>query len=310
MGKRSALQQERIQSEREMDVFKRNDMIQKARFNLSVVEQRSVLYAISKIKPGDTHLKEYTFDIKDLYGVIGWKKESYTEFKAMLKKLRDRSWWILMQDGETESAVSWFSTVRSNKKTGKVTIKFHEDMMPYLIQLAEQNVFYTSYNLKYILPMSCQYSPRLYEILKSYKLNNLDWFFDVEKLKYLLDCQNYERFPDFRRFVLEPAVEEINKYTDLQIAYKCEKEGRRVARITFRMFAKTEKELFETQKTIQDKLDGQLDIFSIQEELSHDPLLKLTQERKKTILQEEYEESQKREKEQLRQLEIERSWRK
>lgn len=261
--KLSERQNMQIDSERSMEVYKRNDMIQQARFSLSVQEQKTVLYAISKIKPNDTYLTEYTFDIKDFYRIIGWNKESYTEFKAMLKGLTDKSWWATIDDKGTESVLRWFTTARSNQRSGKVTVKFHEDMMPYLLQLAEQDVFYTSYNLRYVLPMSSQYSPRLYEILKSYQKNNREWFFEVEELKRLLDCQNYKRWPDFRRFAIEPAVDEINKYTDINIAYDTEKEGRKITRVIFYMAGKSKEALTKAQLEGSEALDGQLDIFEV-----------------------------------------------
>ena len=43
---------------REMSVVKRDDMIQHARFSLSIQEQRCVLYAISKIKTEATAFTE------------------------------------------------------------------------------------------------------------------------------------------------------------------------------------------------------------------------------------------------------------
>lgn len=246
--------QDQANAERSVEVFKRNDMIQKARFSLSIQEQRTVLYAISKIQPTDTYLKEYTFEIKDFYNVIGWSNQSYTEFKAMLKALSDKSWWITLPTGE-ESLVRWFTTARSNKKSGKVTVKFHEDMMPYLVQLAQGTDFYTKYQLQYILPMSCTYSPRLYEILKSYQYNNRQWFFDIDDLKYLLDCKNYERWPDFRRYVLEPAVAEINKYTDIAICYSVTKNGRKVIKVNFQLARKTNSEILKVQQEIAEELN-------------------------------------------------------
>lgn len=280
-------QREQAHEERSLEVYKRNDMIQRARFTLSIQEHRTVLYAISKIQPADTYLKEYTFEIKDFYRVIGWDKESYTEFKQMLKALSDKSWWatIKRNDGtEFESLVRWFTTVRSDKRSGKVTIKFHEDMMPYLVQLAQGTEFYTKYQLQYVLPMSCIYSPRLYEILKSYQYNNIRWFFDVDELRRLLDCQNYERWPDFRRYALEPAVEEINKYTDLKIAYKVEKTGRRVSRVIFGMLEKTDGELLETQRVVSEALDGQMSIEDMFKEVDEDPLYQLEKQHRMAVI--------------------------
>ena len=261
--KLSERQSMQLDSERSMEVYKRNDMIQQARFSLSVQEQKTVLYAISKIKPDDTYLTEYTFDIKDFYRIIGCNKESYTEFKAMLKGLTDKSWWATIDDKGTESVLRWFTTARSNKRSGKVTVKFHEDMMPYLLQLAEQQAFYTSYNLRYVLPMSSQYSPRLYELLKSYQKNNREWFFEIDELKRLLDCQNYKNFNDFKKRALNPAVEEINKYTDINIAYDTEREGRKITRVIFYMAGKSKDALLKAQLEGSEALDGQLDIFEV-----------------------------------------------
>ena len=257
--------QDQANAERSLEVFKRNDMIQKARFSLSIQEQRTVLYAISKIQPTDTYLKEYTFEIKDFYNVIGWSNQSYTEFKAMLKALSDKSWWITLPTGE-ESLVRWFTTARSNKRSGKVTLEFHKDMMPYLVQLAQGTDFYTKYQLQYVLPMSSQYSPRLYEILKSYQYNNRQWFFDIDELKHLLDCESYTNFNDFKRRALDPAVEEINKYTDIAICYSVTKNGRKVIKVNFQLAGKTSSEILKTQREIAEEL-GQLTMDEMLKEL-------------------------------------------
>jgi len=265
MAKRKQSEREQLQTQagRELSVYKRDDMVQKARLNLSTVEQKCVLFAISKIKPTDTAFQEYTFELSHFYALCGYQKESYTEMKATLKGLSDKSWWAVIDDKGTESLVRWFSTLRTNKKSGKVTVKFHEDMMPFLLELAKQaelGEYYTGYSLQYILPMSSQYSPRLYELLKSYQKNNREWFFEIDELKRVMDCLNYKNFNDFKRFALEPAVKEINEYTDLNVAYDTEKEGRRVTRVIFYMAGKGRQALLEAKKAGVEKLDGQMDI--------------------------------------------------
>lgn len=267
MTKLNMYQREERNKERSMSVYKRDDMIQKARFKLTKQEQRAVLFAISKIKPEDRIFEEYTFELKDFYRLCGLQGDSYTELKAILKGLADKSWWAVVDDKGTESLVRWFSTLRTNKKSGKVTIKFHEDMMPFLLDLVEQQKFFTAYDLKYVLPMSSQFSPRLYEILKSYQKNNNQWFFDVETLKKLMDCENYKRWPDFQRRVLDPAVTEINKFTDICIAYDEKREGRKVTRIVFYMADKTRTEKRAAEEEIQIALDGQLNLFENLEEI-------------------------------------------
>lgn len=251
-----------IQSGREMEVFKANDMIQKGRHELSLQEQRCVLYAISKIKPEDTVFQEYTFELADFYRLCGLQKESYTELKAILIGLKQKTWWVETAP-DVESTVSWFNKVRTNKKSGTVTVRFDDDMMPYLLELTKQDKFYTRFQLKYILPMKSQYAIRLYEILKSYQRNNREWFFEIDKLKKQLNCENYKNFYDFRRWVIEPAAAEINEFTDIKIAWDTVKEGRKVARVVFYMVGKKKGELLEADRAISDTLDGQIDILEL-----------------------------------------------
>lgn len=274
---------------RELVVAKRNDMMQNARYNLTVQEQRVILYAVSQIKPDDKIFQEYEFDIKQFYKICGIEDDSYTRLKRRMKGLTDKSWWITIKDekGKSwQSVVRWFSTLALCPDSGIVKVKFHEHMMPYLLQLAKQNqddgIYYTTYDLKYVLPMQSKFSIRLYEILKSYQINNIRWFFQVEDLQMLLcDCdedkksiipKTWDNFAIFKRDVVEPAMAEINTYTDLKIAYKTEKTGRKVTRIIFGMLEKTDKELMATQQVVNEALNGQVSIEDILNDIQQDPI--------------------------------------
>ena len=251
----STKQEEQKDRERNMMVYKANTMMQKGRHDLSKQEQRAVIYAVSKIKPTDNIFEEYCFEIKDFFRICGIENESYTKLKGLLQKLSDRSWWIEIDDEGTESLVRWFSTLRINKGSGKVKIKFHEDMMPFLLELAKRGKLYTKYNLRFILPMDSQYGIRLYELLKSYG-NNPFWCFEVDRLKKSLNAENYKRWPDFRRYVLEPAVRDINTYSDLTVSYQAEKEGRSYSRIEFFISPKKGADLTTVCIEGERKLDG------------------------------------------------------
>lgn len=251
----SERQQIKIRSERGMQVYKRDDMIQKGRYRLSVQEQKCILYAISKIKPDDSVFQEYTFGIKDFFNVCGFQGDSYTKIKRILKGLRDKSWWVETNSGK-ETTISWFNKVTIDKEGGNITIRFDDDMMPYLLKLVEQGSFYTRYELRYILAMRSRYAIRLYELLKSYQKNNRSWFFEIGEFKTLLDCQKYVDFGQVRHRVLIPAVEEINKYTDIQVTWDIEKEGRKVTRVLFFMVKKAGRELSLANLNIDLKLNG------------------------------------------------------
>jgi plasmid replication initiation protein len=266
--KKNIHQLTKIEKAREAKIYQADTLLQKGRFELSLTEQRLILYAIRQIKPTDKKFQEYTVKLKDFYDVCGIKElDSYTVIKKTIHDLQRKFWWITMEDPhapgtECESSVNWFTVARTNKKSGNFTFMFHPDMIPYLLELSrrqrEDGEYYTSYMFQYVLPMKSQYSIRLYELLKSYQKNNMSWWWQIDELKRLLDCRHYARFKDFRVRVLEPAMKEINEFSDIRIKYATEKDGKRIDIITFYMAEKTTPERIEAQKKGLTALDGQI----------------------------------------------------
>lgn len=264
---------EKADKERESKVYKADSLVQRARYSLSLIEQRFVLYAISKIKQDDPADTKYRIDLRDFQRVCGTDSDqSYNYTKGWIKKLADKSWW--MADGKSDVLVRWFSSIRITRQSGLVEVKFHEDMFPHLFRLAEQmrenGQFYTGYTLRNILPMKSTYSIRIYELLKSYQKNNRKWWFEIGELKKLLDCENYVRFPDFRRYVLEPAEREINLYTDIKVKSSTVNQGRKVVAIEFTMLNKTHRELVQANHDGLTEIEGAVHYWDIDQTSAKD----------------------------------------
>lgn len=267
--------EEKADAERDSMVFKADAMIQKAQFSLTVSEQRFLLYAISKIKPDDDYNTRYYVKIKDFQRVCGTdSNDSYHYVMETVDKISKKLWWL-----EDESApvnrfgrrkrtqYGWITSIHLDSDPGMVDFKFHEDIFPYLFRLSERmrenGGFYTGYTLRYILPMKSAYSIRMYELLKSYHKNNESWWFKIDTIRRLLDCENYERFPDFRRFVLEPAVREINQYTDIKVEYSLIKEGRKVVAVDFTLLDKAFPEILQAHHDGLTEIEGNVHYWDI-----------------------------------------------
>lgn len=196
-------------------VVKANSLIQKSRYKLSLQEQKIILYLISKIMPNDTELKEYKFSIIEFCELCGidyqQNKQTHAYIKQVIKNLADKSEWIELD--EVETLIRWIAKARITKRSGIITIKLDEDLMPYLLELKKN---YTKYQLQNIIPMKSKYGIRLYELLKSY-LNLGKVRFSIEELKIRLDSTNYTNLKDFKRRVLEPALKDIEVYSDLTV---------------------------------------------------------------------------------------------
>ena len=94
---------------KDQSVFKSNDLIQKSRFNLSLQEQKILLYLISQITPYDEDFQLYEFSVSDFCRICGMSPTAggnYTELKAAIKSICDKSLWIQLAEGE-ETLLRW-----------------------------------------------------------------------------------------------------------------------------------------------------------------------------------------------------------
>ena len=80
-----------LERARKQNVAKRNDMIQKSKKSLSIVENKAVSYIFSKVKPDDDPDTIYTFDCQEFYRLLRWKKESYTDLRGMLYSIASQT---------------------------------------------------------------------------------------------------------------------------------------------------------------------------------------------------------------------------
>jgi len=252
---------------RDYKVVKHNDLIQKSRYELSMQEQKIILYLITKIKPEDDEFEEYEFNIKDFCEVCGINTsgKNYTDLKDTILNLVKKAFWLKLED-ESIITARWIDRSQIIENSGIIKIKLDELMRPYLLKLKEH---FTAYNLYYTLAMKSKYSIRFYELLKSYE-NLSEYTVEIEELKKMLFAEKYELFGDLKRNVLDTAVREINDYSDISVAYTVEKEGRKVNKIHFKIKPKKdEKERMETFKKIENILNpnqvqGQLNLFENQ----------------------------------------------
>lgn len=230
------------ETQRDMYVVKANQLIRNTRYNFTVTQQRCILYAISAIKPGDDPRTWYEFDIIDFCKTVGIDLDTggfyYREIKKALLELTKYAVWMEREDG-TQVTVRWLDKAQIIPLMGTVSLRFDEDLHPYLFNLSRN---YTQYQLRSVLAFSSKYGIRLYEALRSYYTQR-----DIEKMaireinftqKQLRDLflteGKYERWPDFETRALKPAIEDINKYSDeMHVEYEKIRQGHTIGLITF-----------------------------------------------------------------------------
>ena len=249
------------EEERQYYIAKRNELIRRSRYNLTLQQKRMILYAISRIKPEDSKDKVYEIDIKDYCKVCGLSADSgyyYQVLRDNLQIIADTSAWIIDENGK-HILFRWFNDVEVEPNSSKMYVSFHKTVADYLFNL-ENN--YTLYSFYYILTLRSNYSLDLYEEMASYRHmdKRTEHYYPLEELKEKLNATNYTRFDNFETRVLKKAIEEINNQTDLFVDYKKVREGNKstgkVIGITF--YVSDEMVFFGTKRiaNIEYRLSG------------------------------------------------------
>lgn len=209
-------------------VYKSNKLVS-SRYDLSLQEQRVILSLVSMLNPEeDNEFKEFEFKILDFCKLIGVESEkNHTHIKNTTEKLMTRV--LKIQEEGRLLQVNWISSCEYLDNQGVVRISFDKKLIPYLLQLKDK---FTSYYLSNVLQMKSKHSIRLYELFKSEQFKK-NFVIEVDQLKHIMKCENYDRYNNFKNRVIEQALKEINSQTDIFVSYTEQKEGRKVVALNF-----------------------------------------------------------------------------
>ena len=256
--------------DRDKLVVKANELIQKSRFNLSLQQQKIILYLISQIDRNDKEFKLYSFSIQHFCKVCGidyTNGKNYIGLKEAIKEIAQKVLWVMLPNGK-EATIRWIEKAYIDRNTGTIEIRLDEDMKPYLLQLKDN---FTQYELVWTLKFNSKYSIRLYELIKSIHYHELDPYertYDIDELKRLLDAETYKTYQHFKDRALQVAVDEINSTSDKLVSFVPIKDGRAVKKIQLHIESKDQGERIKLRKAIEQDLgSNQVSMWEMLDEL-------------------------------------------
>ena len=220
-----------------LTVVKSNKVVE-ASYMLSLAEQRVLLCCIAQIDSTAALSENYRFEvtaagISDLVGIEN-RSSMYRDLKIASEKLYERS--VIIDDPEpdnpkiTQRKTRWISSIDYMPGEGKVVLCFAVDIIPYLSQLSRE---FTQYKLAHVASFESVYSIRLYELLVQWisigqREIEVDWF----KRQFQVD-DKYSRVVDLKKRVIDPAIKEINQYSNFWVRYEQRKTGRTITHFNF-----------------------------------------------------------------------------
>ena len=153
---------------------------------------------------------------------------SYRAIKEAVNKLMKTD--IKIKEAGGYVRINVCSKAEYKEKQGYITIKFTDDIMPYLAQVTEK---FTLYNLKEVSQFKSIYSLRLYELLQDFK----DTGYMILSIIKLRECfavaDKFKLYSDLKKYTFGHAVEEINATYKMNLKFEEIKEGRKVTSLKF-----------------------------------------------------------------------------
>lgn len=222
------------------DIVKSNALIEASYSPGSVYRMRLIMACLLQIKAGEklSHKQTFTVTANALADLTGSAaKNNYRELAKAADDLMDMIITVpnYRPNDDPRKVVKRRMNVVAHcdytKHEGKVEIDFTHSIIPYISQLKKH---FTKYQAKYVMPMKSSYGVRLYELCLQWMGDERE--FEIEDFKELLGLDDqYQILGDLKRRVINPALRDINTYSDIRVAFGQRKAGRRVTHLQFKI---------------------------------------------------------------------------
>ena len=232
--------------------------------NLSKIEIRIVQLAIVDARETNTGLstdKPLRIDALRYAEVFGGTRQNaYDAMKRAEDTLFNRRFTILDIEGRPIKS-RWLQQVQYFDGEGAIELVFTLAVVKTISRIDGIKDFFTSYLLEQTVNLGSMYSVRLYELLVQWKTAKKTPTFELDKFRSQVGVgiDEYKGMSDFKKRVLDLAVNEINEHTDLNVEYENVKKGRPIIGFKFKVL---EKSKLETKFDNIKELNG--DLFTIE----------------------------------------------
>lgn len=243
------------------DVYQSNPLVQ-ARKNFDIIATRIFFLGLRGLNPHFSENDKYfDVDFKEMFIPTSKLTELFggnTWYLHDLEKVCDKMFHTVIKLRPDDGGFELYHLFRKLKyiQNEGLYIWFEELLRPYILDLF-QSRGYTRINVEYLFKLSSPYAVRLLELLLQYQnikefkeLMEIKRTLTVEELRFALNVPEdayRDRMNNFRKYVLEDPINEINARTPYIMHYETIKDGRKIVAFEFTM---------ETHKAPVEALNG------------------------------------------------------
>ena len=232
------------------EYYQANSLVQARTKNYGIIEHRLFRLAVTDLNPKLKNSVYYdekfpTFHISteeltaEFQGKDGNSNSIHEKLLVAYRNMIQS--YVEVGDPKHPKLFPIFHRIQFSTTEG-LTIQFHEDMKPFLLDF--ENGHYTRCYLKLAFELSSKYSLILLELMLQYrgtqKHNIIERRITPEELRFALDVSDdaYDLMNNFRVKVIDPAIKQINEKTNYYINpdYKIERgRWRKIKAFVFTM---------------------------------------------------------------------------
>lgn len=183
--------------------------------------------------------KKSVFSIgsKQLCELIGYNSNDYGLLKrSLLGLIKTTIEWNVIEFSDAASSEKWAASsilAAAKLENGTCTYEYSSVMR----ELLHHPEIYGKIHIETQAKFNSTYGLALYENCVRYQdLPQTPWF-QIETFRKLMGVvdDKYPHFRDFKRRVIEPAVKEVNRYSDIDVAAELKRMSRKVIAIRFKL---------------------------------------------------------------------------
>ena len=222
-----------------MDLVVKDNSLINASYTLGLVEQRLILLAIVEARETSKGIDTETFleihaqhyadhfnvDVKNTYAMLSDAAMTLFNRQVTYMTLDEK------RNKPEKRVVRWVSGISYVEGAGVVKLRFAPEIVPLITRL-EQN--FTSYELVQVANLNI-YATRLYELLVCWRSTGKTPIMEIGEFrsKIGLEEHEYKLMHNFKNRVFDPAIKQINEYTDILVKSEQHKTGRSITGFSF-----------------------------------------------------------------------------
>ena len=223
-------------------VIKSNTLIE-ACFNLSLTEYRILQIAFTELSEYESdkglfHTREFKVYAQDYSKIFNIdESNAYGLLREASERMFNRYFTydrVYQKPDFIESVKSrWVQKISYADTQGYIKFQLADDVFTMIGQLKD---CFTRYKLSKTAQLTSVYAIRFYEMMIQWQSTKIVPIIELSTLRERLAIEEHEypRIYDFKKYVLEPAIKQINKHTDITVSYEQHKQGRVITGFSFK----------------------------------------------------------------------------